>query len=149
MHKLSRKTSIIICIGNRLIELDSHGPKVYDYLNSHSLPEDVELIDGGLSVLNLLGLINGVDNLIFVDSIKGYDSAENVIIMDINEIINLTDCSTLNHASGLLYLLNVIPELYKSSQPLVSLVGIQGAPNQHLIKKAANASLQLANVQYS
>jgi len=90
----------IICIGNRYVESDALGARVFDILSRRELPADVELFDGGLAGLNLLPLMDDCERVVFVDAIAGDD--DGVQILDADEVAG---ASVYGHAGGLGYLL--------------------------------------------
>ena len=134
----------IICTGNRLTVVDSAGPLVYDYLAERDIPKEVQLIDGGLAGLDLIRLIDGSHRVIFVDSASGFDQTPEVMVLDLEDVIGMTTCTSPDHSNGLIYLLHVLPEIYQDLLPEVYFVGIQGFPRTELIEKAAETSLHLA-----
>lgn len=133
----------IICIGNRFYHPDSGGPRVYDLLVASRLPSSTELIDGGLSGLNLLGLLEGVVHVIFVDTVEGFLPEGGVVIVE-NPELDLQYQDKHDHNSGLAYLLRSVPFALDSAPPGIFLVGMEGAVTPELCRKAAEKCLQLA-----
>lgn len=137
----------IICIGNRLLQSDAAGPRVYDslmggVLQGRSLPEGVEVIDGGTAGLNLLGLIEGCHRVVFVDSIEGYLPAPGIRVLDSNEIPE--PAAVYDHGAGLPYLMKMIPHVCDRAPSSMFVVGIEGKWDDRLIQEAARTSLRLA-----
>jgi len=132
----------IICVGSRFVTEDSSGPKVYDYLMNKELPDEISVIDGGLAGLNLLGLVEGAKRVVFVDSVEGFSSPGDVVVIDISDAALKAD-TTFGHNSGLAYLLKVIPVIMNSQIPEIYLIGIEGKPDKSLIHKAADMSLKI------
>lgn len=54
----------IICLGNEYIRQDSAGLEVARKLALMSLPEDVEVVEGGLAGLDLLSLVENSERFI-------------------------------------------------------------------------------------
>ena len=133
----------IICIGNRFITSDSSGPAVYDYLMGKDLPDYIELIDGGIAGLNLLGLIYDSSAVIFVDSVSGFSPGEGNVLLTYKEICDTMVCSPFSHTNGLAYLLKVLPEIYSEEIPEIFLVGIENIHDES-IALAAKKCLFLA-----
>ncbi len=79
----------IICIGNRFVEEDSAGYQVFQELSLKPLPEDVELIDGGLAGLDLLRFIEGAEEVVFVDSISGFGSNGDLQLLEMVQLGSL------------------------------------------------------------
>jgi len=132
----------IICVGNRYASGDDTGPRVFDFLARKPPPEDVEIIDGGLSGLNLLGLVEDAKRVIFVDSISGFGRQGEVVVMDGMEAGSETSMN-YGHSGGLSYLLRVLPEVIKDELPEVLLVGVEGLADDQTIACAADTCMRL------
>ncbi len=133
----------IICVGNRFVDQDAGGCRVHDLLQSMPLPEQVEVIDGGLAGLDLLRQVEGATRVIFVDSVGGFGPGSEPVVFAAAEAAAGTD-SRYDHASGLGYLLRVIPAVLEEAPDQVIVVGIRESSNPAAIQKAAALSLRLA-----
>lgn len=133
----------IICVGNRFVDQDAGGCRVHDLLRSMPLPEQVEVIDGGLAGLDLLRLLEGATRVIFVDSVIGFGSGSEPVVVGAAEAAAGTD-PRCDHASGLGYLLHVFPAVLEEAPSQVIVVGIRESTNRAAIQKAAALSLRLA-----
>ncbi len=61
--------TLVLGVGNLLLSDDGVGVRVIQKLQEeHSLPEEVETVDGGTCGLDLLHFLEGVENLIVVDA---------------------------------------------------------------------------------
>ncbi len=127
----------IICIGNRFLDEDSLGPRVYDILSHGKLPAGVELIEGGLAGLDLLRWMDGCERVIFVDAMVGGDESR-VHILHASELA--TD-NAYGHAGGLAYLLGAYHALAESPETRVYVVGA-GTPQ--VAETVAGAALAVA-----
>ena len=134
----------IICVGNRYRSDDSAGPMVYDQLISDGLPEDIEVIDGGLAGLNLLRFIHGADRVVFIDAVNGFKPSGGVIVLDAKDASQHTD-AIFGHNAGLSYCLRVLPEVHDGNLPEIFVVGIEGTTDPDKILKAAEMSLKIAS----
>ena len=132
----------IICVGNRLMQEDIAGPMVFDQLATRSLPNDVELIDGGLAGLDLLRFISGADLVIFVDTLNGFESSNPVRIVSIDDAARHAD-AIFDHSAGLTYLLQILPHVHEGKLPEIFLVGIEDLADPHEITNAAELCLEL------
>lgn len=132
----------IICIGNRFLDHDAAGPKVFDALSRERLPEGVDIVDGGTAGLNLLGLVDGVERVVFVDAVNGFLPHGGVTVMKPHEVP--PPAAVYDHGAGLPYLLSVIPQTCDRAPGSIFLVGIEGAADAGVIAEAAAASLRLA-----
>lgn len=133
----------IICIGNRYVPGDDTGARVYDRLMDMSL-DDIEIIDGGLAGLDLVRLIEGAERIVFVDSITGSGQKVSVFSADaLRESISVNP--HYDHASGLEYLLQVLPIACESALPEIFVVGVEGAADEQIIALAARTSVKVAS----
>lgn len=131
----------IICIGNRYLAADAAGPRVYDHLAGQTLPGDVELIDGGIAGLNLLGLVEGAERVVFVDAVSGYTGQNRLVVLTPDQVP--PSAVVYDHAAGLPYLFSVLPHVC-DRMPEIYLVGIEGTPDNDMIADAAAASIGIA-----
>jgi len=69
-----KKNILILGIGNLLMRDDGIGIHVAQRMKDMTLPPDVEVIDGGMLVLEYLYLIEGREKVIVIDAIKTDDS---------------------------------------------------------------------------
>jgi len=133
----------IICVGNRFKPGDDAGPRVYDYLAERDLPDGVELIDGGLAGINLLGLVESAQRVVFVDSLKGFAGPGEVVVLDGVAEAGGMDVS-YGHSGGLGYLLKALPEVCEGDPPPVLVVGMEGDADGPGIASLARTCLELA-----
>ncbi len=133
----------IICIGNRLLDADAAGPRVFDLLAAGPQVPDVDLVDGGIAGLNLLGLIDGAERVVFVDSVSGYAPAGGVVVLMPAEIP--APEQVYDHGAGLPYLLAVLPQVCDRPPAEVCLVGIEVPAGNAAIAEAARLACELAS----
>lgn len=133
----------IICIGNCYTPEDAAGPKVYDRLLQHTLPHDIEVIDGGLAGLNLLRFMDGAERVVFVDNVSGFGQPNEIIVLEAEDVVTFAG-NGYDHSSGLAYLLRVLPEVCEGSVPQILLMGIEVDPDDGTIDKAASLALKIA-----
>lgn len=132
----------IITVGNRYVPEDAAGPRVCDRLRAQALPSDVEVIDGGLAGLDLLGFVEGAERVVFVDRSVGA-SPQAVFAAPALEL-ELGDSAGYDHGAGLGYLLRMLPKLLDGPQPEVLLVGVEDEPSAPVVEQAATLALQVA-----
>jgi hydrogenase maturation protease len=135
----------IICIGNRFVEEDAAGPAVYECLRQKQLlPENIELIEGGLMGLDLLPYLEQGGRVVFVDAVKGYGKPGEIVVLDYRQIKDTFETSPFGHGAGLAYLLAVLPRVCEGEMPEeIVLLGLGGV-TPHLIERAADLSIELA-----
>ena len=131
----------IICIGNRYLAADAAGPRVFDCLAGQNLPDDVEIIDGGIAGLNLLGVVEGAARVVFVDAVSGYGEQNRVVVLTPDQVPPST--IVYDHAAGLPYLFSILPHVC-DRMPEIYLVGVEGIPDNETIADAAATSIGIA-----
>ncbi len=127
---------------------DSAGSRVLAHLAGEVLPPGVDLVDGGLGGLNLLGLLDGVERVVFVDSVRGLATEDGVVTLDLPQVLEAIEPEpAYGHANGLAYLLRVLPVAGPRPLPCIHLVGVEApvgaVPGDGLIESAAAAALRL------
>ncbi len=137
----------IICIGNQFLRGDDFGSRVYLQLARRSLPEDVQVIDGGIAGLDLLSFFDECEELIFVDNLGKDLPPEEVIDLEGNDLI--TDEFEYSHASGLGYLIQADRAIRKDSQPHIILIGAGAQASEQAVNYAVDRCIQLAWDQVS
>lgn len=134
----------IICIGNPLIVEDAAGHQVFQQLEKMELPLDVDVLDGGVAGLNLLGKLENMERVVFVDSVQGFGSPGDVVLLD-PTAITATATSCFGHAAGLPYLLRTLPFALDSPTPQLHVVGIEPPATPQTIFSAARLAIELAS----
>jgi len=133
----------IICVGNRLKPGDDLGPRVHDLLRGRGVPAGVELIDGGLAGLNLLGLMEGADRVVFVDALSGFGEPGRPVVLDgLGEAAQMEP--EYGHSGGLAYLLRALPGVWPGDLPRVWVVGAEGNVDEPALAELADACLAVA-----
>jgi hydrogenase maturation protease len=132
----------IIGIGNRLAAGDMAGLLVIDRLKDLPLPNDVQVVEGGLGGPNLLRFVEDAQRVVFVDSLKGVTAGSGgVMVLGADEMAANAG-NGFGHADGFAYLLGALPYLRKETFPDLFLVGIEGATRRRL-DTAAQIALAL------
>ncbi len=134
----------IICIGNSLVETDSAGIEVYERLRLKAIPEHTELIEGGLAGLNLLSFLEDVSTVVFVDSVSGFTSPGEIVVLNEKEIKAELNDLQYGHAAGIPYLLALLPAVCEGELPdRVFLVGLEGRCSCDTVDRAANLAIAM------
>ena len=133
----------IICVGNRIMPGDGAGPEVYDELSKRALPDEVELVDGGLSGLEMIRFIPGAERVVFVDAIDGLGEGDDLIVLD-RESVAIAASDHYGHSAGLPYLMRVLPEVLEDGLPEILVLGVNPRTNGKMIARAADRCLSLA-----
>lgn len=136
-------TTRIVCVGSRLVASDALGPRVHDVLVGRSLPEGVELADGGLRGLDLLPLVERSARVVFVDATLGLAPDRELVELSPPFDPELS-LERLDHAAGLAFLLRALPTVCEGPPTPWRLVGASGAPDDALVTRVAERALALA-----
>jgi hydrogenase maturation protease len=118
----------IICIGNPLVPEDAAGPRMFRRLLREPLPEDVQLIDGGVRGLDLLPFFDGARLVLLIDQVAGFDLAAGVALLSGEELQRATE-KRFDHQAGIGYLLQLLPMACDVAPPEVRMIGIEGCLN--------------------
>ncbi|MBF0499763.1 MAG: hydrogenase maturation protease [Candidatus Riflebacteria bacterium] len=136
-----------MCVGNDMVSGDDLGPMVFKSLKNKSLPDTIEVIDGGLQGLNLIRFFEKIDRVILVDSLCGFNAENEVIILDAIRVAQNMDVS-FSHSNGLGYLLRILPEVLESEVPEIILVGREGKVDASSIRAVTEACLRISENNY-
>jgi hydrogenase maturation protease len=135
--------SRVICAGSRLDPRDDVGPRVYDLLSARPLPPGLELVDGGLSGLDLLPFVEGAERVVFVDA--AFDGPPDLPFSVISgaRVAAIAD-RRYGHAAGLPYLLRVLPHVCEGLAPEVFVVGVSPGASEDAVAEAGRVAVRLA-----
>ncbi|SLM32241.1 putative Hydrogenase maturation protease [Desulfamplus magnetovallimortis] len=157
----------IICIGNRFVENDCAGIKVYEYLLEKRLPDNTELIEGGIAGLNLLPFLEDASTVVFVDSISGFSGKpssltphehhhkngecickynKDIVVLKEEDIKQELNDPHYGHHSGVAYLLTIFSNIYRKEHNCnFFLVGLEGECCKKKIEEAAKKAILIIN----
>lgn len=135
------KKKRIVCVGNRYLPGDDLGMRVFDHLMRTGVPRDVALIDGGLQGLNLLKTVEGAEKMVFVDNLKGFGHGNQIVILDASEVAQHAE-AVYGHSGGLSYMLSALHFVFEEKLPQISVVGMEGNPDDAAIPAVAAACLK-------
>ncbi|MCK5188148.1 MAG: hydrogenase maturation protease, partial [Deltaproteobacteria bacterium] len=95
------KKILILGLGNILLGDEGVGVRIAQQLSSQSLPDEIEVIDGGTAGYELLNLLEGRDKVIIVDAVKTEDKPGSVYKMDLSVLQEDTTMQLSLHQFGL------------------------------------------------
>jgi len=135
----------IIGVGNRLVPDDALGPLVVDQLlaGPFHAGDSLEVIDGGVGGLNLLSLVDNCGRVVFVDRLRGFAEAGEVVVLTGEQVADLAPPSH-GHGAGLPYLLRAMPVACENPPVEVWIVGTDGSPSPKNVESVAHVALQTA-----
>ncbi len=140
---MSEKSIRIICVGNRFVESDNVGPRVYDYLARQDMPGGVSLIDGGLMGLDLLRFVEGALRVVFVDALHGFAPEGRPVVLDRSAALEERPAG-YGHDGGLGCLLRMLPAVCESDLPEIILVGAEPPIGSDVVEQLADMALSIA-----
>ena len=85
MERNVKKPILILGIGNILLSDEGVGIHVIEQLGKISVPEDVELVDGGTAGADIIDIIADREKVIIVDSMQTNDSPGTIRKFTIND----------------------------------------------------------------
>ena len=144
---MNAKSIRIICVGNRYVESDNVGPRVYDYLARRDMPEDVSLIDGGLAGLDLLRFVEGGRRVVFVDALHGFVPGDLPLVLDHGTALGEW-AAGYGHDGGLAYLLRMLPAVCGNGLPEIALVGAGAPVATDVVGHLAEMALSIATGEW-
>lgn len=135
------KATAIICVGNRFVPGDDLGCRVFDCLAGRDF-SSIDLIDGGLCGIDLLGFIEGRRRVVFVDAVSSLAPPGTVVTLTREAVAAHAD--RYGHGAGLPWLLCMAPQVCALPLPEIALVGAEGVPEEETIRALADRSLEIA-----
>lgn len=132
----------IICIGNPHAAGDDAGAAVHAQLAGTELPAGVELVDGGLRGVDLIGLAATAARVVFVDAVSGWARPGEVVELE-GAGLAAAEPSRYDHGSGFAYLLRALPHLLERPVPL-RVVGLEAPVGPASVARAADLALAFA-----
>jgi len=123
---------------------DRAGLLVYDRLSTKKLPEHTELIEGGVSGLNLLCFLENAATVVFVDTVSGFTDPGGVVVLTQHQIETASHPLHYGHDAGVAYLLAMMPQVCEMPLPRnIFLVGLEGQCSKKTINSAATLALSI------
>lgn len=146
--------TLILGIGNILLGDEGIGVRVIEHLRNFSLPDSVDILDGGTSGADLLELLCGYERVILIDAINGNYPPGTIVQMTPDELLPPNPSALSLHDLDLPQTLAMAKMLGQAPKEVV-IVGIQPenttctmelSPRlKHLLPNIANLLLSLVN----
>ena len=119
---MTTKNILILGLGNILLGDEGVGVRVIEQLLSHSLPDGIEVIDGGTAGYELINFFEGKEKVIIVDAVKTNDTPGSVYKMDLSVVQEDETVQLSLHQIGLKNVFKMASLM--DLNPEVTLVGI-------------------------
>lgn len=122
---MTKKLQItILGVGNILLKDEGVGVRVIEYLKeTYTFPENVQIVDGGVLGMQLIGLIGNTDILIVVDAVKNHQSPGTLYRLADDEIPRRVLAKQSMHQLDLPEVLAICSAIDKNPQTMV--IGIE------------------------
>ena len=119
---MAAKNILILGLGNILLGDEGVGVRVVEQLLSRSLPDEIEVIDGGTAGYELINFFEGKEKVIIVDAVKTDDTPGSVYKMDLSVVQEDETVQLSLHQIGLKNVFKMASMM--DLNPEVTLVGI-------------------------
>jgi hydrogenase maturation protease len=121
---MTAKRVTILGVGNILLSDEGVGIRVVEKLDRHyEFPENVEVLDGGVLGVHLMGLISAADHLIVVDAVRNNQPPGSLYRMAGDQIPKRILAKNSLHQVDLLETLTLVEAIGPSPETVV--VGIE------------------------
>ena len=108
----SHKKIIIVGVGNRLLGDEGVGLHVIDNLSLISLPSNVDIIDCGCDLLNLVFYLNESQKIIIIDAVRAGGKPGEIYRLDYNELKTRGAERQSSHQVGAIDALGLLKQIY-------------------------------------
>jgi hydrogenase maturation protease len=119
---VSAKT-VVLGLGNALLKDEGIGVHVIHALQHNSIPEEVEIIDGGTSP-DITYLIEDAHKLIVVDAARGGGEPGTIYRLGLDDITSQGELALSTHDISLFYSLRLMESLGNSPEETV-IIGVE------------------------
>jgi len=119
---MSAKNILVLGLGNILLGDEGVGVRVIEQLLSRSLPDEIEVIDGGTAGYELINFFEGKEKVIIVDAVKTNDTPGSVYKMDLSVVQEDETVQLSLHQIGLKNVFKMASMM--DLNPEVTLIGI-------------------------
>lgn len=120
-----RKRITVLAVGNLLMQDDGVGIHALRELERLKLPPEVELVDGGTAGVDLLPIIEGAENLIVIDAVRGGCEPGAVYRLPLEVLRETREEALSLHQIGFLEVMEMAA--YRGYAPTVMVIGIEPA----------------------
>jgi hydrogenase maturation protease len=122
---VKRARVLVLGIGNELLSDEGVGiHALRSFAARHALPEDVEVVDGGTTGMELLPQLEGVELLVVVDAVRAGQPPASIVRLDGDRVPAYFKTKLSPHQVGLSDLLAALA--FKGTAPKrVVLIGVQ------------------------
>lgn len=116
--------ALVLGVGNILIQDEGIGVHALEWLQTHCVCPNVQMVDGGTMGLNLLHYLEGIDHLLILDAIQAHRQPGSIITLRGNAVPTFLGMKISPHQIGVHDLL-AVAQLKGSTPPEVVILGVQ------------------------
>jgi len=121
---MKSKRITVLGVGNILFRDEGVGVRVVEWLHErYDFPENVQLVDGGVLGMGLLGVISETDHLVVVDAIRNQGEPGTLYRLEGDEVPKRLYAKNSLHQVDLLETLAVVPAL--DHEPETVILGVE------------------------
>ncbi len=118
--------AVILGVGNVLLSDEGVGIHAVRTLEKESLPEGVEVFDGGTEGFGLMDVIADLDRLVVVDCVRGGEPPGTIYCFEVGELgVPIDKYQTSVHQVGILEILHLVELVGK--RPRTTIIGVEPA----------------------
>ena len=120
----NQKKTMVLGVGNLLLSDEGVGVHVVRKLMEMALPPRVEVVDGGVRGLGLMGTVAGADCLIVIDAVRGGGPPGSIYRFDVEDLTKSPQMYKMSvHEVGILDVLHV--SRLVGQTPNTTIIGIE------------------------
>ncbi|NNG02183.1 MAG: HyaD/HybD family hydrogenase maturation endopeptidase [Desulfobacteraceae bacterium] len=125
-HKVQKPRITVLGVGNILYSDEGIGVRVIEYLRENfQFPDNVDVVDGGVLGMNLMGIITATDHLIIVDAVQNRNEPGTLYRMADEQIPRRILAKNSLHQVDMVEVLTLCRMVDK--EPTVVVVGVEPA----------------------
>lgn len=115
---------IILGVGNLLLSDEGVGVHVALRMEKMTLPQGIEVVEGGTDGFGLIDIVSGADRVIIVDAVKGGEKPGTIYKFDIDDVPDSPQLfKTSVHQIGILEVIHFSELIGK--KPQTTIIGIE------------------------
>ncbi len=120
---MAEKTVVIIGVGNLILRDEGVGVHVVRELETRELPPQVEVLDGGTALMDLLPVIHKAERIIVIDALQAGGEPGTIYRVCPDDLMGETENPLSLHQVGLLEVLGMVRQL--GGDPEVVIIGVE------------------------
>jgi hydrogenase maturation protease len=151
-----RKPILVLGIGNILLSDEGIGVRVIEHMQTMTLREDVQLVDGGTSGMDLLDVLADREKVIVVDAIDADCTPGTVLRFGLDQLMQKEHADISLHELGIAETVNMTRQLGCAPKEVIVFgiqpqnidCGLELSQNiQHIVRQVAELILAELNIE--